>query len=123
GGLARAGAANGERVPEHPLGRAAGRAAAELAAIEVLSPGSIETFADCPIRWLVERWLRPEPLEPAKQSLARGSYAHELLRGTLERLAAAHGSAAPGPSTPLAALAAPDATTAAPGGPPDLRAA
>jgi ATP-dependent helicase/DNAse subunit B len=110
--LARARAATGERVPERPLDAPTGAAAAELAAIEVLSPGSLETFADCPIKWLVERWLRPTALAPEEQWLARGSYAHDVLRGTLDRLAEARGSAALDPSTLPDALAALDATAA-----------
>lgn len=118
--LARARAATGERAPERPLGPPTGAAAAELAAIEVLSPGSLEAFADCPIKWLVERWLRPAALAPEEQWLARGSYAHDLLKGTLDRLRTARGSAALDRTTLPDALAALDAAAAELGLPSDL---
>src|SRR5205807_1191032 len=118
--LARARAATGERAPERPLGPATGAAAGELAAIDVLSAGSLENFADCPIRWLVERWLRPRRLAPEEQWLARGSYAHDLLRGTLVRLAAARGSAALDRTSIADALDALDATAAELGLPAEL---
>jgi hypothetical protein len=118
--LARARAATGARAPERPLGAPTGAAAAELAAIDVLSPGSLETFADCPIKWLVERWLRPAALAPEEQWLARGSYAHDLLGGTLERLAAEHGGTVLDRTTLPDALASLDATAAALGLPSDL---
>ncbi len=118
--LARARAATGPTAPERPLGAPAGAAAAELAAIEVLSPGSLETFADCPIRWLVERWLRPDALAPEQQWLARGTYAHDLLSGTLERLREMRGSAALDPATLPDALASLATTAAELGLPTDL---
>ena len=57
---------------------------------EILSAGALETYADCPVKWLVERELQPERLEPEADPLARGSSctrcSSELLRGS----AAAH---------------------------------
>jgi RecB family exonuclease len=43
-------------------------------------------YADCPVRWLVERELQPEPLEPDSDALARGSYMHTVLEEVLRRL-------------------------------------
>ena len=31
---------------------------------EILSAGALEAYADCPVRWLIERELQPEPLTP-----------------------------------------------------------
>jgi ATP-dependent helicase/nuclease subunit B len=44
-----------------------------------LSAGAIEAFADCPVKWLVERRLRPNALEPDAEQLVRGDYAHHVL--------------------------------------------
>jgi ATP-dependent helicase/nuclease subunit B len=82
----RALAATGPRVPDaHP---------AELAAPELLarvdervwSASALETFADCPVKWLVDRVLRPNALEPDAEQLVRGSYAHKVLERTYRGL-------------------------------------
>jgi ATP-dependent helicase/DNAse subunit B len=44
-----------------------------------LSAGAIEMFADCPVKWLVDRLLRPNALEPDAEQLVRGNYAHHVL--------------------------------------------
>ncbi|MEA2428423.1 MAG: hypothetical protein QOF37_2051, partial [Thermoleophilaceae bacterium] len=54
-----------------------------------LSAGALETFADCPVKWLVDRILRPEALEPDPEQLVRGSFAHAVLEKTYSRLGAA----------------------------------
>jgi ATP-dependent helicase/DNAse subunit B len=51
-----------------------------------LSAGALETFADCPVKWLVDRILRPVELEPEPEALVRGSYAHAVLEATYSRL-------------------------------------
>jgi RecB family exonuclease len=56
---------------------------------EVVSAGALETYADCPVKWLVERELRPGRLEPDPEPLARGSYIHDVLEQVLQRLARA----------------------------------
>jgi ATP-dependent helicase/DNAse subunit B len=53
---------------------------------EVVSAGALETFADCPVRWLVERELQPAALEPEPEPIARGNYMHEVLEELLKRL-------------------------------------
>ncbi len=55
----------------------------------ILSAGAIETYADCPVKWLVDRELQPERLEPDPDALARGSYMHAVLERVLERLGTA----------------------------------
>ncbi|MEA2450696.1 MAG: hypothetical protein QOG63_2628, partial [Thermoleophilaceae bacterium] len=51
-----------------------------------LSAGALETFADCPVKWLVDRILRPEELEPEPEALVRGRFAHSVLEATYRRL-------------------------------------
>jgi PD-(D/E)XK nuclease superfamily len=53
---------------------------------EILSGGALECYGDCPVKWLVERELRPERLEPDPEPLVRGRYAHEALEELLRRL-------------------------------------
>jgi ATP-dependent helicase/DNAse subunit B len=52
-----------------------------------LSTSALEAYADCPVKWLVERILRPEELEPDPEYMVRGSYAHAVLELTYRRLA------------------------------------
>jgi ATP-dependent helicase/DNAse subunit B len=59
---------------------------AELAAAGSVSAGAIEAYADCPVKWFVEKVLRPEPLEPDPEALVRGAYAHAVLEHTYRRL-------------------------------------
>ncbi|MGB9186181.1 MAG: PD-(D/E)XK nuclease family protein, partial [Solirubrobacteraceae bacterium] len=51
---------------------------------EILSAGALETYGDCPVRWLVERELRPVALEPESDAIVRGN----LIHATLEQLLA-----------------------------------
>ncbi len=91
---ARALAARGPRRAAPPLGPL--RSPAGLAALArrpPLSPGALEAFADCPIRWLVERVLRPRALRPDDEPLTRGALAHRLLHDTLTQLRERTGSA------------------------------
>ncbi|MDQ6817181.1 MAG: PD-(D/E)XK nuclease family protein, partial [Actinomycetota bacterium] len=53
---------------------------------EVVSGGALECYSDCPVKWLVERELRPKRLQPEPEPLARGSYVHEALEEVLRRL-------------------------------------
>ena len=43
---------------------------------EVVSGGALESFANCPVKWLVQRELSPARFEPEPDALARGSYMH-----------------------------------------------
>jgi RecB family exonuclease len=52
----------------------------------MLSGGALESFADCPVKWLVERELQPTPLDPDSDALVRGSYMHVVLERVIERL-------------------------------------
>jgi len=81
---------------------AAPRAVAAITAVEVLdelrerrawSAAQIEAYAGCPVKWLVEHYLRPEELEPASEPLLRGGVAHGALEDTLSGLRERTGSA------------------------------
>jgi ATP-dependent helicase/DNAse subunit B len=65
---------------------------ANLAARDRLSAAALETYADCPVKWLVERLLDPEALEPDPEPLVRGRYAHAVLEQTYRQLLARTGS-------------------------------
>jgi ATP-dependent helicase/DNAse subunit B len=68
------------------------RVLAELGA-HVWSASSFETWIGCPVRWFVERMLRPGDLEPDAEPLVRGGLAHAVLKDTLESLRRETGSA------------------------------
>jgi ATP-dependent helicase/DNAse subunit B len=59
----------------------------------VWSASSFETWIGCPVRWFVERVLRPGSLDPDAEPLARGGLAHAVLKDTLEALRRETGSA------------------------------
>ena len=64
----------------------------DLSRREAVAARALENFADCPVKWLVEDLLKPEELVPDPEAMVRGSYAHEVLRRTYERLAEETGS-------------------------------
>jgi RecB family exonuclease len=59
----------------------------------VWSASSLEVWAQCPVKWFVQRMLRAEDLDPEPEPLARGSLAHAALKDTLEGLRERTGSA------------------------------
>jgi ATP-dependent helicase/DNAse subunit B len=69
-----------------PDGLSAPAALEELAGRERFSASSLETFADCPVKWLVDNLLAPAVLEPDPEYMVRGSYAHEVLERTFRGL-------------------------------------
>ncbi len=81
---AAAAPATGE-VPS-PIGSLGAAALGHVRHSQILSAGALETYADCPVKWLVERELQPEALEPDPDALARGSYMHTVLEQVLRRL-------------------------------------
>jgi RecB family exonuclease len=87
--LARAQAAAGPRIPEPPLAPLGPVAFTRVRHREVVSAGALESYASCPVKWLVERELRPERLEPEPDGIARGNYMHAVLERTFARLGAA----------------------------------
>ncbi len=80
---ARAPAAGERQAAERSL---SGLALARLRHSEILSAGALESYADCPVKWLVERELRPEPLEPESEAIARGNLMHAVLERVLSEL-------------------------------------
>ncbi len=46
---------------------------------DIVSGGALETYADCPVKWLMDRQLSPARFEPDPEPLVRGSYMHEAL--------------------------------------------
>ncbi len=69
---------SGRRLSERALTRVRHR--------EILSAGALESYASCPVKWLVERELQPERLEPDSDAMVRGSFIHDLLEVLLRRL-------------------------------------
>ena len=53
---------------------------------EVVSANALETYGDCPMRWLVDRELQPRPFGPEPEVLARGGAVHRVLEELLRRL-------------------------------------
>jgi len=53
---------------------------------EILSAGALEAYADCPMRWLIERELQPDELSPEPEARARGSLMHDVLERLLGEL-------------------------------------
>jgi ATP-dependent helicase/DNAse subunit B len=73
-----------------PLGDAAlklGEAAlGKVRHSEILSAGALESYAECPVKWLVEKELQPRRFEPDPEPMVRGSLIHELLERLLQEL-------------------------------------
>ena len=53
---------------------------------KVVSAGALELFASCPVRWLIERQLHAEDLEPDSEPLARGNLMHKVLERVIAEL-------------------------------------
>jgi ATP-dependent helicase/DNAse subunit B len=69
--------------PRRALGR---RALAEVRHSQILSAGALEAYGDCPVRWLIERELQPQPLTPQPEPITRGNLMHDLLERLLREL-------------------------------------
>jgi ATP-dependent helicase/nuclease subunit B len=50
------------------------------------SASALESYASCPVKWFVERLLRPDALEPDPEPMLRGELAHRVLEDTLRAL-------------------------------------
>lgn len=59
------------------------------------SASALEQWASCPVRWFVERHLRPEALVPDPEPMIRGGLAHRVLEVALSRLVADGGRLVP----------------------------
>jgi ATP-dependent helicase/DNAse subunit B len=69
-----------------PIGSLGPAALAHVRHSRILSAGALETYADCPVKWLIERELQPDELQPDPDALARGSYMHSVLEQVLRHL-------------------------------------
>ncbi len=63
------------------------------------SASQLENYIGCPMRWYIERILRPASWDPDAEPLRRGGLAHAALKDTLEELREQTGSAAVTPAT------------------------
>jgi RecB family exonuclease len=75
--------------PAAPTRRLGERALAHVRHREILSGGALESFASCPVKWLVEKQLDPAALDPQPEPLTRGSFMHDVLERLIRRLGAA----------------------------------
>ena len=82
---ARAPRGGDQPEPDRALGELA---RSRLRHTEILSAGALESYGDCPVRWFVERELRPAPLEPEPEPISRGNLMHDVLERLLSELAA-----------------------------------
>lgn len=57
------------------------------------SPSALESYAACPVKWFVERYLHADDLEADSEPLVRGSIAHAAMERTLTELRERTGSA------------------------------
>jgi ATP-dependent helicase/DNAse subunit B len=87
--LARSNAAAGAAMagePPEPVRSLSEHALAHVRHSKVLSAGALEGYADCPVRWLVERELQPAAFEPDSDPIVRGNLMHEALEQLIGRL-------------------------------------
>lgn len=63
------------------------------------SASALESWAGCPVKWFVERYLNLDDLEPDPEPILRGSVAHAAMERTLRELRARTGSAKVRPET------------------------
>ena len=75
--------AGDEPPPRRVLGAPA---LASMRHTTILSAGALEAYGDCPVKWLVERELQPEPLTPEPESISRGNLMHAALERLLGEL-------------------------------------
>ncbi len=81
-----AGAAPADGDEAEPVRQLTAIALGRLRHTEILSAGALEAYSDCPVRWLIERELRPAPLEPDSEPIIRGNLMHAVLERLLEEL-------------------------------------
>ncbi len=69
-----------------PIGALSEAALAHVRHRRILSAGALESYGQCPVRWLIERELQPVRLEPDPDPLVRGAYMHTVIEQVLRRL-------------------------------------
>jgi ATP-dependent helicase/nuclease subunit B len=83
----RARVAAGPGAPEPPLAPLRdARVLDVLRARGTWSASGLEAYAGCPVKWFVERLLRPSVLEPDPEPMLRGELAHRVLEDALRAL-------------------------------------
>jgi hypothetical protein len=90
---ARPRASAGGGVRERPVAPLRDERLLEELTAHTWSASSLAVWMGCPVRWLVERVLRAQDLDPHPEPLARGGLAHAALKQTLEGLRHETGSA------------------------------
>ncbi len=70
-------------APDRVLGA---RALERVRHSQILSAGALESYGDCPVRWLIERELQPQPLRPDSEAMIRGNVMHAVLERLLREL-------------------------------------
>ena len=91
---AREAAAAGPRRAPAPIASLRSPAVlAELRDRPAWSASALEVYADCPVKWFVERYVNAKALEADPEPMVRGSLAHAALEETLGGLLADTGSA------------------------------
>ena len=84
----------GPRRRETPIGALTDpQLLAELSERSTWSASAIELWASCPVKWFVERLLKPEGLTPDPELMLRGALAHLLLEATMRGVKEQTGSA------------------------------
>jgi ATP-dependent helicase/DNAse subunit B len=53
---------------------------------DLVSGGALESYAQCPVKWLIERELQPRPFAPDPDPLVRGSFMHTVIEALMRRL-------------------------------------
>jgi ATP-dependent helicase/DNAse subunit B len=92
---ARGRLAGGPGAPEVPVAPLRDpRVLDVLRARATWSASGLEAYAACPVKWFVERLLRPSVLEPDPEPMLRGELAHRVLEDALRALSGG------GPLTP-----------------------
>jgi PD-(D/E)XK nuclease superfamily len=69
-----------------PIGSLSEAALAHVRHRRILSAGALESYGECPVRWLIERELQPARFEPDPDPLVRGGYMHNVIEQVLRRL-------------------------------------
>jgi ATP-dependent helicase/DNAse subunit B len=79
--------AAGPGAPEPPMAWLRDRRVlGDIKARATWSASALESYASCPVKWFVERLLRPAALEPDPEPMLRGELAHRVLEDTLRAL-------------------------------------
>jgi ATP-dependent helicase/DNAse subunit B len=65
----------------------------QLRGHETHSPSALESWTGCPVKWLIERALKPREMEPDSMFMTRGRVAHDALAAVFGGLRERTGSA------------------------------